>query len=234
MSAKKTDIANIREIAKAFLYLEPEVNPDIPLFIEHPYFTNRVIMTKENDLVDFIEHPEALDRVREEIIKQIDEGDLITMFCLMQDKYHLAFLKHIKQYMSKRDFTKRLAEAWIGSENPNQDNNVSINELIRWFKQTDRNFLMSKEEREYFDSLPEIVEIYRGVAVGRAEQKGLSWTCNHDTAKWFSERFNRGEEKGYILKGKIHKEDIFAYFNGRNEDEICCDSSKVFDVSKEQ
>ncbi len=29
MSAKKTDIANIREIAKAFLYLEPEVNPDI-------------------------------------------------------------------------------------------------------------------------------------------------------------------------------------------------------------
>lgn len=233
MGTKKTNILGVKEIAKAFLYLEPEVNPDIPLFVEHPYFTNRVIMTKEHNLIDFIEHPEALDKAREEITKQIDDGNLITMFCLIQNKYHLAFLKHIKQYMSKKDFTKRLAEAWITSENPNQDINVSVNELIQWFKQADRDYLMSKEEREYFDALPEIVEIYRGVAVGRAEQKGLSWTCNHDTAKWFSERFNRGDERGYILKGKIHKKDIFAYFNGRNEDEICCNSSKVFDVMKE-
>lgn len=233
MSLKKTNITSVKETAKAFLYLEPQVISSIPMFVDHPYFSSRVTMTKSGELVDIIDNPDALKTVRKGILDTLDKGDLITPFCLIQEKYHLVFLKYIKQYLTKKDFSRRLAEAWITSENPNQDINVSVNELIQWFKQADRDYLMSKEEREYFDALPEIVEIYRGVAVGRAEQKGLSWTCNYDTAKWFSERFNRGDERGYILKGKIHKEDIFAYFNGRNEDEICCNSSKVFDVMKE-
>ena len=113
------------------------------------------------------------------------------------------------------------------SENPNQDANITIEEFVQWFSQADRKNLMEKDELEYYNNLPETVKIYRGVAVGRAEQQGLSWTCNYETAKWFSQRFDRADEKGYIIKGEIAKKDIFAYLNGRNEDEILCNSSKV-------
>lgn len=232
MSLKKTNITNVKEIAKAFLYLEPQVIESIPMFVDHPYFSSRVTMTKSGELVDIIDNPDTLEKVRKDILETLDKGDLITPFCLIQEKYHLVFLKYIKQYLSKEDFSRRLAEAWITSENPNQDINVSINEFIRWFKQADRNSLMKPEELKYYNKLPNEVKIYRGVAVGRAEQQGLSWTCNFKTAKWFSERFNHSNQKGYILSGKVKKEDIFAYFNGRNEDEILCNSKKVYDITR--
>ena len=125
-----------------------------------------------------------------------------------------------------------LIEQWIMSENPNQDANISIDEFIKWFSQADRKNLMNKEEMQYFNNLPDEVNIYRGIAVGRAEQDGLSWTCNYDTAKWFANRFNHGDKTGYIVKGTIAKKDIFAYLNGRNEDEILCNSKKIYNVER--
>ena len=93
-------------------------------------------------------------------------------------------------------------------------------------------YVQDKEEYEYYCELPDMIEVYRGVAVGRAKEDGLSWTCNRKTAEWFANRFNYSDNKGYIIKGVIDKADVFAYFNGRNEDEICCNSSKVRDIQK--
>ena len=148
--------------------------------------------------------------------------------------YRFTFLKYAKPYLSKEEFDKTLARCWITCENPNQDKNVQIRTFIGWFKKADKKTIMNEEEYEYYRNLPDIVEVYRGVAVSRAEQEGLSWTCKYETAEWFSRRFdNEAESKyGYILKGRINKEDVFAYFNSRGEDEILCNSSKVYNIER--
>ena len=150
---------------------------------------------------------------------------------MMLPKYQLTFLKFVKQYMSKKDFGEYLAYAWISTENPNKDTNVDVPTLIRWFAAADKNVLMSESELEFYNALPNEVVIYRGVLSEdeNTEKKALSWTSDYDTAKWFATRY---EMQGYIIKAKICKENIFAYFNGRNEDEILCDSRKIFDVTR--
>ena len=226
---KKTDIEKLRSLAIDFLCLEPEIVEEIPVFIMHPFFESRFVMNNRGETFDIFEDTNKFSALIEQYKTELKSASLDKIFAIMMAKYHLAYLKYAKPHMSKNDFEKYLAFAWVHSENPNKDINVSISELIKWFRNSDKNNLMEADEQKYYDSLPETVEIYRGVAVGRAESEGLSWTCNYDTAKWFSERFDRDDEKGYIIKAKIHKEDIFAYFNGRDEDEVLCDSSKIFD-----
>lgn len=228
----KTNLPELQQLAIAFLYLEPQVNAHLPVFIDHPYFNNRILVSEEHEFVDIINQPDEFEKIRERFKQKILDGNLCTIFGLMLTKYHLTFLKHAKSYMSKIDFEKHLACAWVSSENPNQDINVPIRTLISWFSKANKTNLMHSDELKYYNNLPDKVEIYRGIAVGRAEQEGLSWTCNYDTAKWFAGRFDTDEQKGYILKGVIKKEDIFAYLNSRDEDEILCNSKKIINIER--
>jgi len=230
---KKTDIGQIRELAVTFMNIDVTFNEKYPFVVKHPFFDTAAVITPDGKLID-IHDKENLKKVREkyiEIIKQSSFHQIITMIC---SPYRFTFLKYAKPYLSKEDFDKTLAECWITSENPNQDSNVQIRTFISWFKKADKKTIMNEEEYEYYRRLPDIVDVYRGVAVGRAEQKGLSWTCKYETAEWFSRRFdNEVEGKyGYILKGRINKEDVFAYFNSRGEDEVLCNSSKVYDIER--
>ena len=160
---------------------------------------------------------------------EIDKGDLHKIHFLIRAPYRLAFIKQCEQYLSEKDFAGLLADAWVSSENPNQDANCSISCLIKMFKRCNKKYLMQEKDYEVYKSLPDTFNIYRGVAVGR-NPKGLSWTQNLETAKWFANRFNRGTKKGYVQMGIAKKEHVLAYFNTRNEDEIVYNSKKL-DIS---
>ena len=238
MADNETNINRLKEIALNFLELDPTPVKEYPFIIIHPYFTERIMAkykdgSRDIETFDIFEYPEKFEHLKGHIRESIQDGDIDTIFARMLPKYYLTFLKFAKSYMSRTDFDKYLAYSWVMSENPNQDINVGILELIRWFKSADRKNLMEADELDYYNSLPDEVEIYRGIAVGRAEQEGLSWTCNRKTAEWFAHRFDIYDRKGYLLKGVVDKKDIFAYFNSRDEDEICCNSRKVRDVKKE-
>lgn len=233
---QKTNLSECRKLAFAFLNLEPKPIAGLPFFVQHPFFECTKVPYNDADgnikFADIFDEPDKLEESKKQITDQILNEDLCGIFCRMLTKYHLSYLKYAKPYMSRRDFEEWLAHAWVSSENPNQDANVSISTLIQWFKSANREHIMSQTELEYYRQLPEVVTIYRGVALGRAEQQGLSWTCNLDTAKWFAHRFDTRNESGYVLKGKVAKEDIFAYFNSRGEDEILCNSKKVKNIEK--
>lgn len=226
MMAMKTNLEACRQLAIAFLNFEPEPIKEIPFMITHPFFDGRHVALG-CELIDIVESPDKFQEIKLEIQAQIESKDLNFIFYRMLPKYHLAYLKFAKPYMSKSDFEERLAMAWITSENPNQDVNVSIGKFIQWFKAADKSNLMTAAELEYYNALPEVITVYRGIAVGRAEKQGLSWTCNYNTAEWFANRFNYGDKKGYVIKGQIAKADVFAYFNRRNEDELVCNSRKI-------
>lgn len=233
---KYTDLEKIKAMAINFLMLTPKPTEFLPeLYVDHPFFENRMLpMTdvkmSNHSFFDILQNEEELNKYRERYKADIMKAtDVDWILVRILKKYHLAFLKYTRSYFNSTDFDRIFAEVWFTSENPNQDANVDIKTLISWFKSADRRNLMTQEEYNYYMSLPNEVQIYRGVANGRAAAKGLSWTCNLNTAQWFAKRFGPG---GYIICGIINKEDIFAYFNRRNEDEICCNSSKVKIINK--
>ena len=121
--------------------------------------------------------------------------------------------------MSLKDFSHYLADAWVSSENPSQDVNCSLSLLISWFQQADKKVLMETEDYKVYTSLPEELNIYRGVALGR-EPNGLSWTADLEKAKWFAHRFDRGDKQGYVEAAIVNKAGVLAYFNTRDEDEL--------------
>lgn len=228
---RQTDLEKAKSVAIQFLYLKPKQTAGFGFFVDHP-FINSIFVGDKQGPFNIFDEPARFQNYLKGLAEVINKGDLNTIFTYMLNKYHLAYLKFVKDYLSKKDFDKYFAYVWIASENPNQDATVKIRTLISWFKQANKKYLMEDDELQYYNSLPDIINVYRGVAVGRNAQKGLSWTCNYKTAEWFANRFNTKGMKGYILQGTVNKDDVFAYFNGRGEDEVVCNSEKVYNIKR--
>lgn len=222
---KVTDVQAIRGVVSSFLYLDIEPT-EIPFIISHPIFSlsSTFIPEKGNPLNLFDE--KDLEAARQHIMSIIKKSDLLGLYMIIRNPYKLTFLKYAMDDMSKEDFSHYLADAWVVMENPNQDANCPIPLIIKMFKKADKKILMTPEDYEKFINLPDEIEVYRGVAVNR-NPKGISWTDNYEKAKWFANRFNNENEVGYIQKAIVKKENVLAYFNTRNEQELVCDIRKT-------
>jgi hypothetical protein len=153
---------------------------------------------------------------------------------LIRTPYHLTFLKYCEPYLSPKDLAELFADAWVSSENPNQDVNCPISYLVKMFEKCDKKYLMTEEDYQIYESLPETFTIYRGVAVGRNPQ-GLSWTQSLEKAEWFAHRFDKpGGQQGYVQMCIAKKSRVLAYFNTRGEDEIVyrCRGKEVLSVRR--
>ena len=225
-----TDIKSIKAMALAFLNLPVEKTDYSPIVVLHPVFESGFVSAKINGkrtMVNILESEENLriaTQVWEDNIKRANDASQI--FAFIRKSYRLTFLKYIKQYLSNKDFSILLADAWVSSENPNQDINVPLKTAISWFKKADKKSLMNEEDYEYYQSLPETITVYRGVAVGRNPQ-GLSWTCNKKTAEWFANRWSEVNGKGYVQVAEVKKSNVLAYFNTREEDELVVDTNNI-------
>lgn len=223
----ETNLSKIKETAKLFLHLPIQLDENLhPLLCVHHPFISSCTTCIDHELVNILESPERLQDYNKHMEEEIDSGDLCKIYMLIRAPYRLTFLKHCEPYLSPKDLAEYFADAWVSTENPNQDVNCPINYLIKMFKKCDKKHLMTEEDYQVYEQLPETFPIYRGVAVGR-NPKGLSWTQNLKTAQWFAHRFDREDKKGYIQMGMAKKEDVLAYFNTRNEDEIVYNSRRL-------
>lgn len=227
---KQTDLTKIKNnVSLPFLYLDIEPT-NIPCCVFHPYLeTSAVAMALDKNkpmdshnmyIADILTDKEACVQWRKMMAEKIQDATTIgKLYLMVRKSYRLTFVKYAKEYMSVKDFSTYLADAWVSSENPNQDVNCSLDMLISWFKQADKKSLMDTEEYKVYDSLPDELRIYRGVAV-RREQRGLSWTANIEKAKWFAHCFDIENQQGYVETAIAKKSDILAYFNTRGEEEL--------------
>ena len=227
MVRKKTYLHIVREIAKLFLHLPIQTDENLHpmLCVHHPFLSSSMVCVN-HEICDVIEHPEKLQEYNKYMEEQIDNGDLYKVYALIRAPYRLTFIKYCYPHLSEKDLAELFADAWVSTENPNQDVNCPISYLVKIFKKCDKKYLMTDEDYQIYEQLPETFTIYRGVAVGR-NPKGLSWTQNLQTAKWFAHRFDRKDKSGYIQIATAKKEDILAYFNTRGEDEIVYNSKKL-------
>lgn len=223
---KNSDIKSIKSVAIAFLYQDIDDTEYSPIVVSHPVFESAFIGIQRDgqmQMVNILDDKKDLQFAQMQREKLINiQKDVRGVYMIIRKSYRLTFLKFIKEYLSIKDMSELLAHAWVTSENPNQDVNVSVETAVKWFKEADKKVLMSKEEYEYYLSLPQTITAYRGVAVGR-NPKGISWTCNFETAEWFANRYNTDGKNGYIQSVTIDKSCVLAYFNTRDEDELVID-----------
>ncbi len=225
---KETNVHEIRKMAKIFLHMPIKTDSKLPpeLCVYHPFLQSSIIsVPSRNYFVDVLKDSDMLKEYQEYVEIEIDNGDIYHIYALVRKPYRLAFIKYCEPFLSTKDLAEMFADAWVSSENPNQDVNCSIPFLAKMFKRCDKHHLMQEDDYAVYEALPETFTIYRGVAVGR-NPYGLSWTRNLKTAKWFAHRFDTKDKEGYVQAATATKSEVLAYFNTRGEDEI------VYNVKK--
>lgn len=232
--AEKDDTKGVYKIAELLMYaVEVTPNPSFPLFCSHP-FTSSVQIPKlikgspQFDKMYDLTKKEDFREWAQSVLNILKNQNIKGIFCQVDKPYRLAFLKYSKEYLTRETFSELFGEAWVISENPNGDVNVNLKELVVWYKNADKRYLMSKEDFAVWESLPDTITVYRGVGVGR-KPNGLSWTQNKEKAEWFAHRFDRNGKVGYIQKAVISKSEAFAYFNSRGEEEIVVNTQSIKD-----
>jgi hypothetical protein len=95
---------------------------------------------------------------------------------------------------------------------------------IRLFssKRKSREKMMSPEEQDFFNNLPDTITIYRGGSVSETKKGyGISWTLNKDiAAKFVNIKKSLSDDTMIIHEIEIPKQNVVAYVNGRKEEEI--------------
>ena len=228
----KTDLESIKNIAKSLLrvpILETEYSP---IIISHPFTKCGIVTILNNEdfsQLDITKKPDALKKWQEQMAKQIDEShNAHFVYYLLNDSYRLMFLNDIAKFLSKEEFSDLLGDAWVTSEYANLDENVTKKQLLKLFKSADKSKLMSEDELETFENFEDEIVVYRGVGSGNKNNiKALSWTTSFGKAKWFAERWGKG---GKIYSATISKENILAYFDRKNEDEVIVDFDKLQNI----
>ena len=226
----KTDISEVRRITMrlfdAVPFKESEGLEGFGL-CSHPFTTSTISFDPTtNAYLDLLKEADAA-KFRNRIEELVNKSDLTKIYILIQSAYKMTWFNLVSPYLSEQDYGEYLKESWITEENPNQDKNVSIDDSLDLFRAANKKYIMDDGERKEYNDLPNLVTIYRGVGIGR-ERLGLSWTDNSAVAKWYQERFNKGTERGYVLKAMVNKKDILAYFEHDNE--LIVDVHKIKNV----
>ena len=139
-----------------------------------------------------------------------------------------------------------IANIWLMAESPSKHFLDSVYPFMRpspyyaeedpvvICRNSDMNFMMSNDELEVFNNLPDKFKVYRGITESDTENiaydEGISWTLSKEKAKWFSTRFAKNK-KSKVLELEVHKNTPYpakkedkqkavAYLNGREEQEI--------------
>ncbi len=237
MAGRSTELAGLKRFAKTLLQLDIQKTKMSPLVVKHPFTDSGIVGIQTPDghlgIANLVESKKDLQTWRKQTAETIDQAESpYQVFMLITKPYLLGFLKYAQPYLSNEDFTQMLADAWVRSESPNDDPNLSKKKLLALFKAADPTILMDEEERGMLRDLESPVTVYRGVTSYNAKNvKALSWTLDENVAQWFAHRYG---EQGTVYQAQIHKDHIYAIFTGRNESEVIVDPKHLVNIEPVQ
>lgn len=156
--------------------------------------------------------------LKKELLKQaISKKDFHKAVYLHERPWRLQAFYEYEENMSDDVYWKLLGGIWVDTENFFQ--NAELWHEMITSERPGRHNLMDADEIEILKNLPKTMTIYRGTDLN---VNSMSWTRNLKTARWFAKRC-----QGRVYRAKVHKEQIIAYFGGRNEQEIVVDPSNL-------
>lgn len=151
-----------------------------------------------------------------------EEASNLLIMCSSYDRFE-TFLK-IKDQLNDKYYWRTLADVYTVS-----DNLYHLKEEVKEAfleDRSEREHLMNKKELKIYNSLPEIITIYRGMTTEELESDdfGVSWTLSRERADYFAFTYGRNFSTEGIPKIvhqlEVKKVEILAYFNERNEQEV--------------
>ena len=212
---KETNLDEIKKIAIKFLNIEPTIT--IGPFVTHPFF-NTIVLFDGNEMFNIFEDKDKYNNyirnMENVILKKQRTQDIISR---IEKPYKMYFLYIIMNYLEQHEFSELLIDTWTMIENPCSNSLLTKRDLIKMFKSSCRENMMSKREKQTYDKFPDEITIYRGVR-NKKYKNGLSWTTDKETAIFFATRFSQGTQ--ILYSTTINKKDIIVYTNQRKEREI--------------
>lgn len=195
-----------------------------PIRVSHPFIEEGVSFDlKTGEVVNLIEDKEALKKEKALRLKRMKNMSSLQIAFCVSKQYRMLYLSLVFPYLSRKERSEIMHEVWISVENINNNVNVSQMETLKMLRKCNQKYLMGQENYEVYENLPDTFVVYRGLQEN-AQEDGLSWTLSKDVAEWFASRF---ENDGEIIEKVIHKSEVIAYFNDRDEEEIVLDIKKV-------
>ena len=202
-----------------------------PIRVSHPFIEEGVSFNlKTGEVVNLIEDKEALKKEKALRLKRMrNMSPLQIAFCVSKP-YRMLYLSLVFPYLSRKERSEIMHEVWVSVENINNNVNVSQMEILKMLRKCNPKYLMGQENYEVYENLPDTFTVYRGLQEN-AQEDGLSWTLSKEVAEWFASRF---ENDGEIIEKTVHKTEVIAYFNDRDEEEVVLDIKKVLKREKNE
>ncbi len=154
---KETNLDGVKSIAKQLVMVRLHLTEFSPMVVQHPFTSSGMVATPSDEgirLMDITKGKADFSRWQDFMKAQIDQAENAYHIYMMTNKpYALTFLNMAIPFLSQKDFSKILSDAWIRSENPNLDPNVTTSKLLSMFKKADPEILMSDEERKLIGGL---------------------------------------------------------------------------------
>jgi len=137
---------------------------------------------------------------------------------LHERPYRVHAFSRIAGQLDDGTYWEQLGQLWTDSENIFEAEALWRRLLREPSRIASRELMMTVEEREYLDGLPDHITVYRGYShPGR--NNGMSWSLSRDVAHRFAFRFT-SDTPGKVVRREITKDEVIAYFEGRGEQEI--------------
>lgn len=194
--------------------LNPELTPYLqtgPLGIAlfHPLFYQIIY---DETMNAFINHSFNQKKLAQLIARKTKAwGSYVFLY---ERPYRLQGFLEIRLALNDKEYWSLLGDVYTDSDNIWQNFDVWV-KLLSSNRRFTKEFT-GKEDRSFFNKLPEEMTIYRGYQRGK-NKKGLSFTLSKDKAIWFSARYSK---TGAVFELVVNKKQTFAYTNCRNEQEI--------------
>lgn len=121
------------------------------------------------------------------------------------------------------EFWQCAAYVWADCE---EDEGSDIWQAILEAEIPHREFMTSSADRRALREMGDYITVYRGVQGPNSEEAfeegilGYQWTLDRKTAVFFSQRFLRAPDRGFILKTQVRTSEVIAYLTSRGESEI--------------
>jgi hypothetical protein len=214
---------------------EESLHPDLELFLEDSPIFGKMLRHPLVYSVPYcgIRENAYLNAQYEQKQKAVDaaltEKRWRYFINMYERPYRLMAFKMIHSHMSDKEYWECLSMIWEDSENIQ----TCLPQWKRFWKskRPERHLVMDECDRESLAGMPERLMIFRGFA-HKDGVKGCSWSLDGAKAEWFGRRSAQFEQLDHfhIARAMVDRNDVMAYFSGRNEFEIVVLPEKCQDI----
>jgi len=189
-------------------YLENNGKFDL---IRHPLVYSVPHYESQNALVN--KQFEVKSKYAQELL---DKKEYSSFIFLHEKPHRMNAFIEVKEKLNDEEYWSMALAVWTNSENIWQNKKEWKKLFTDNKRYSTKHLFMSDDDKKTFNKLPENILVYKGYKIG-INEKGYSYTLSQEVA----ERFTKvHKQNGKVTSRVVSKNNVFAYTNERDEQEI--------------